>query len=72
MCVLKLFYMVYYCFEAKKFQSIFDNISKPIALVFLIIWVTKKTLFSINIFKKYRSITIIVCFKAGLYGLPLL
>ena len=34
MCVLKLFYMVYHCFEAKNFQSIFDNISKPIALVF--------------------------------------
>ena len=33
MCVLKLFYMVYHCFEAEKFQSIFDNISKPIALV---------------------------------------
>ena len=26
--------MVYHCFEAKKFQSIFDNISKHIALVF--------------------------------------
>ena len=26
--------MVYHCFEAIKFQSIFDNISKPIALVF--------------------------------------
>ena len=34
MCVLKLFYMVYHCFEAKKLQSIFENISKPIALVF--------------------------------------
>ena len=34
LCVLKLFYMVYHCFEAKKFQSIFDNISKHIALVF--------------------------------------
>ena len=34
MCVLKLFYMVYHCFEAKKFQSIFDNTSKPKALVF--------------------------------------
>ena len=26
--------MVYHCFEAKKFQLIFDIISKPIALVF--------------------------------------
>ena len=34
MCILKLFYMVYHCFEALKYQSIFDNISKPIALVF--------------------------------------
>ena len=34
MCFLKLFYMVYHCFEALKYQSIFDIISKPIALVF--------------------------------------
>ena len=42
MFVLKLFYMVYYCFEAKKFQLIFDNISKPIALVFSHKFVDKK------------------------------
>ena len=34
MCVLKLFYMVYHCFEANKLQSLFENNSKPIALVF--------------------------------------
>ena len=31
---LKVFYMVYHCFETKKLQSNFENISKPIALVF--------------------------------------
>ena len=71
MFVLKLFYMVYHCFEAKKFKSIFDIISKPIALVFVIIWVTKKTVFSLNKFKKKPSIMVFVCFKAVLYGLRL-
>ena len=34
--------MVYHCFEGKRFQSIFDNISKPIALVFSSILGDKK------------------------------
>ena len=63
--------MVYHCFEAEKFQPIFDNISKPKALVFPIIWVTEKTVFSLNKFKKCYSIMINVGFKAVLYGLQL-
>ena len=42
--------MVYHCFEAKKFQSIFDNISKPIALVFSHNLVDKKDVFCQSIF----------------------
>ena len=64
--------MVYNCFEAEKFQSIFDNISKPIALVLSHKMGDKKKVFSLNKFKKYYSIMINVCFKAVLYGLPLL
>ena len=43
--------MVYHCFEAKKLQSIFENISKPIALVFSHNFGDKKTVFSLNKFK---------------------
>ena len=64
--------MVYDCFKAKKFQSIFENISKPIALVFSHNLGDKKDGILVKKIKKYPSIMIYVCFKDVLYGLLLI
>ena len=71
MFVSKLFYVVYYCFEANKLQSIFDIFSKPIVLVFSHKLCDKKDGILVKKNEKYHNIAINVCFKAVLYGLPL-